>query len=297
MLESALSQTERNVLAVLDEVRAVKPHKVDLQYVLCPYCQLHRGLVIQSRDGLSCQCPDCGDVPVDEVDRRAWMFDTEWLIRKLRRALDIPSQQDFVVITSSMWRIGKYQRQPVMLARSLNYVVQKPSLLGRARSTSLPWLMTPKPMRDVEDDPLAGMVSWLPMEERFWMYGGNLSFIEPGELVDETVPAATEAVNGPFSIDFRWVHLPDETVPVLLSKAQAAVFMALWHFGNQPRDAHTIMSRAQLSSDKPIDVFKVKTQNKGNPKYEGPLRAYSTLVTIDQRDGTYAMPCAARSRS
>ncbi len=152
-------------------------------------------------------------------------------------------------------------------------------------------------MRDVEDDPLAGMASWLPMEERFWLYGGNLSFIEPGEVVEETVPATTEAVNGPFSIDFRWVYLPGDTEPVALSRAQADVFTALWHFGNQPRDAHTIMSRAQLSSDKPIDVFKVNAHNKGDPKYEGPMRAYTKLVTTNQRDGTYAMSCAARKRS
>ncbi len=144
MLESALPQTQRDVLPVLVEVRAVKQHKIDLQYVLCPYCQLHRGLVIQSLDGLSCQCPDCGVVEVDEVDRRAWMFDAEWLIRKLRGALDIPSQQAVADITSSMWRIGTYQRRPVMLARSLNQVLRKPSLLGRTRSTSLPWLITPK---------------------------------------------------------------------------------------------------------------------------------------------------------
>jgi hypothetical protein len=53
------------------------------------------------------------------------------------------------------------------------------------------------------------------------------------------------------------------------------------------------MSRAGLSSDKPIDVFKVKTKNKGNPKYEAPLRAYKALVKTNRRAGTYVMPCAS----
>jgi hypothetical protein len=57
------------------------------------------------------------------------------------------------------------------------------------------------------------------------------------------------------------------------------------------------MGRAKLKSDKPIDVFKVKAENKGNPKYEDPLRAYQELVIANQRAGTYVMPCAAPVKS
>ncbi len=46
------------------------------------------------------------------------------------------------------------------------------------------------------------------------------------------------------------------------------------------------MGRAQLSSQKPIDVFKGK-------KYAEPLRAYQALVTTQQRAGLYSMACAA----
>ena len=53
------------------------------------------------------------------------------------------------------------------------------------------------------------------------------------------------------------------------------------------------MSRARLTSDKPIDVFKVKAKNRGDPKYERPLQAYQHLVQTDRRAGTYCMACAA----
>jgi hypothetical protein len=101
-------------------------------------------------------------------------------------------------------------------------------------------------------------------------------------------------VHGPFSEDFRWVHLTElQSDPIALTQAQAAVFRALWHFAGQPQEAHTIMSRADCSSDKPIDVFKVKPKFQGDPKYELPLQAYRTLVQTDRRAGTYVMPCAS----
>ena len=53
------------------------------------------------------------------------------------------------------------------------------------------------------------------------------------------------------------------------------------------------MQRAGLESDKPIDLFKVKSRDKGEPEAEGPLLAYRTLVTTQRRLGLYAMPCAA----
>jgi hypothetical protein len=295
-IESALSDAERDALALLVELKAVKPARFDARFVLCPYCQLHRGSVVQGGTGLMCNCPDCGPVSIDKPDTRAWLLDTDWLIRKLRGALDIPAQQGTVAVVSDMWRLGAYQRSPVVLARTVDQVLQQPSLIGRTRGTSLPWLITPKPLRDIDHDPVAGVATWLPLEERFTLYGDNINFVASGAAVDDVAMDTTEAVNGPFSADFRWVHLPgDQPGPIALSAAQAAVFSALWHFGGQEQEAHIIMSRAGRSSDKPIDVFKVKTKNKGDPKYEAPLRAYKALVKTNQRAGTYAMPCAALS--
>ena len=295
-LESALSDPERGALVSLGEIRAVKQHQLDLRYVLCPYCQLHRGQVVQSATGLACLCPDCGSVGVDPVDRQAWLFDPDWLIRKLRGALNVPAQQGAVSLVSGVWRLGTYQRRPVILSRSLDLL--QPSLMARTRSAAVPWLITPKRLRDVGDDPLAGAAEWLPLEERFTLYGGNISFMEPGAVADAAVHAdAIEAVNGPFSADFRWVKLPCEDMPIALSKAQAAVFAVLWNFHGQPQEAHIIMSKSGYESDKPIDVFKVKGKNKGDPKYERQEQAYKFLVKTNQRAGTYAMPCAAKVTS
>lgn len=291
-IESALSDQERGALALLVEIKAVKPARFDARFVLCPYCQLHRGSVAQGSAGLVCHCPDCGPVAIDKLDTRAWQLDTDWLIRKLRGALDIPAQQATIPITADLWRIGTHQRHPVIVGRDFDQLLRDHGLQSRAstRSANPTWLITPKPLKNVEHDP--GGAVWLPLEERFGLYAGNLHFIEPG--AEFTADADDiDAVNGPFSADFRTVHLESWAHgPIMLSDAQAAVFKALWHFKGDPQTAERIMGKAGLDSSKPIDVFKVKTQNKGDPRYEGPLHAYKTLVETDRRAGNYAMPCS-----
>lgn len=172
-IESALSDVEMDALALLAEIKAVKQGKFDARFVLCPYCQLHRGSVVQAAAGLVCNCPDCGQVAIDKPDTRAWTLDTDWLIRKLRGALDIPAQQSAVSITSDIWRIGTHQRHPVIVGRNLHQVLLHPGLQSRAstRSTNPTWLITPKPLKDVLDEP--GGAVWLPLEECFSLYGGN----------------------------------------------------------------------------------------------------------------------------
>jgi hypothetical protein len=54
-----------------------------------------------------------------------------------------------------------------------------------------------------------------------------------------------------------------------------------WRRGEQ------VMLRAKLNSTKPSDVFKAA-------RYEGPRHAYQTLVDTQEREGLYAMPCAAK---
>lgn len=291
-IESALSDAERDALALLVEIKAVKPGKFDARYVLCPYCQLHRGSVVQGSTGLLCNCPDCGPVAIDKPDTRAWVLDADWLIRKLRGALDIPAHQAPVSITNDIWRIGSHQRHPVIAGRNLEQVLLHPELQSRAsvRSANPTWLITPKPLKDILDDP--GGAVWLPLEERFSLHGGNLHFIEPGETLASDDEGDT-AVNGPFAADFRTVHIEGWSHgPIVLTDAQAAVFKALWHFKGMPQTAERIMGKAGYKSDKPADLFKIKSKNKGDSKYEGPHYAYQTLVESDQRAGTYLLSCA-----
>lgn len=74
--------------------------------------------------------------------------------------------------------------------------------------------------------------------------------------------------------------------PLPHGDGQAAIFRALWSFKGEPRNSEQVMRRAQLTSQKPIDVFKGK-------KYAEPLRAYQALVTTQQRAGLYSLACAA----
>ncbi len=295
-LEPALSDAERQGLARLIELKAAKPHKLDLRFALCPYCELLRGPVVQGEYGLTCQCPDCGSVPLDPRDTRSWTLEPEWVISKLRAAFEVPPQQGHVSVISGIWRIGHHHQHPLILARSLDHVLRHLASIPRASTngTSPPWLITPKPLRDVDVDPFGGALDWLPMEERFTLYGGNLQFLAPGATPIATAAVSTRAVNGPFSADFRAVHLADwPHGQIRLSDAQAAVFKALWHYKGKPQSAEIIMNKAGRGSTKPIDVFKVKSQNKGEVDYEGPMHAYRALVTTDRRSGTYAMRCAA----
>jgi hypothetical protein len=114
-----------------------------------------------------------------------------------------------------------------------------------------------------------------------------------GEGSDElnlAVQPKSAAVHGPFSETFEWVHLPDwSSEPVRLTGAQAAIFEVLWRYRGQPQSAEMIMSKAHLSSDKLIDVFKVKAANKSDPTYEGPMHAYKTLVVRNRRLGLYSL--------
>lgn len=45
--------------------------------------------------------------------------------------------------------------------------------------------------------------------------------------------------------------------------------------------------------DKPIDLFKIKSKDKGRLLHEARPAAYGALVVTQQRAGLYSMPCAA----
>lgn len=293
--DDAIAPAQRLAHQYLVELKAVKPVAVKQQFALCGHCGLHTAQIYRENPALRLQCPECGPVSVAACDLKAWILDEEWLIRKLRAALNVPAHQDVVRIATGIWRIGMHQRQSVLLARGLDLVVQQPGVLARGRGVAAPWLITPNLLRSVDHGRLSGVATWMRMEERFTLYGGNVSLIETDTSGGGEAHVSADPVHGPFSADFRSVRLPGESDQIELSVAQAAVFKALWELGGQPHEAHLVMSRAGLASDKPVDVFKVKAQHKGDARYERPLRAYKELVRTNQRAGTYAMPCAVAS--
>ena len=74
------------------------------------------------------------------------------------------------------------------------------------------------------------------------------------------------------------------------------MFRALWEFGGQDRRAEDVRRRTGRSTTKPIDLFKIKAKDKGNPLHAARLAAYGALVVTQQRAGLYAMPCAAAGK-
>jgi hypothetical protein len=109
-------------------------------------------------------------------------------------------------------------------------------------------------------------------------------------VIEALAEPGSVAVHGPFSETFEWVHVPDwSNDPIRLTAAQAAVFRVLWRYRGQPQSAETIMSKAHLSSDKLIDVFKIKAAKRGDPTYEGPMHVYETLVVRNRRLGLYSL--------
>ncbi len=294
--DESVRASQRDAFEHLIDLKALKPFVTDNRYALCDYCGLHTAQVFGQGGSLELNCPQCGPVQVRPEQFKAWVVDESWVIRKLRGALDISIQDPSIAITHDIWRLGQYQRRPVFLARRFDSVLHQPSVIARASGAAMPWLITAKSMRKIESEPAPGSCNWLPMQERFTLYGASLSVLEPGVRAGLATDM-TQAVHGVFSEDFRWANNHNRDgwsgEPIALSVAQAKVFKALWHFAGKPQEAHTIMSHAGLSSDKPIDVFKVKPKNKGDIRFEAALSTYKQLVQTDRRAGTYAMACAA----
>ena len=288
----ALSPHELAACSLLGS--AIKAAPVNQQYVLCPHCNLHRGQVAgDGKGGRLCHCPECGPIQIDPQDLAAVVLNEDWLRKKLRLALEINSRDGIDQVGPGIWRLGDARQGPVILARSLSTLVRAPGILDgfRVKGASLR-VITPKPI-DQTAHPFAADIEWLPLQERFAFYGDGISFIAPqGNRPEETPREPAKPVYGPFADDFRTVLLP-EYGHINLTEAQASVFQSLWSFKGEPMRAERIMERAGLDSDKPIDVFKVKSRDKGKPGVDRPLMAYRELVVTVQRPGLYSMPCSA----
>lgn len=290
--ERSIPKTQVAGLRILSELKAVVPGPLDSRYATCSFCGLHRGPVFRCDGETHVQCPDCGPYKVNLSEQRNWAIDTEWMIRKLRAALNMPAHIAVQKLYEGVWQIGVYKKRAVLLAQRIELVVANALHLFYGK-TPRPdsWVITPRPLGRTSSDPLAGTATWWHLEDRFAIYGNGLRLV--GEVSDEldlAVEPKSAAVHGPFSETFEWVHMPDWSIePVRLTAAQAAIFAVLWRYRGQPQTAETIMGKAHLSSDKLIDVFKVKTANKGDPLYEGPMYAYQSLVVRSRRLGMYSL--------
>jgi hypothetical protein len=154
------------------------------------------------------------------------------------------------------------------------------------------WVITPRPLGRLIQDPLAGTATWWHLEDRFTLHGMALRLLgdDPDVLVDSNGAVVPVAVHGPFSQDFMWVHLEGwPHGPIRLSDAQARLFAVLWEHRHQAQSAELLMRKAGLASDRPMDIFKLKVSKRGDFRYEGPLYAYEKLVMRQRRQGLYRL--------
>lgn len=287
----SLAPAESALVSSLSQ--AIRPAVVDNSDVLCPYCHQHSALVTaNAQGGRQGYCPDCGPVDLMPEDLRAYALDDGWIQRNLRRALDIQSRDGADQLSDGVWRLGDARQSPVVLARNLSRIWKVPGLLDRVRVVGQPVRLLTPVQRDVHGMPLGYGVEWLPLQERFALYGGGISAIgvaSPTRLAEPVGSSdATTPTHGPFSEDFRWVTVPEiQTEPIRLTPIQAAVFQALWSFQGRPQLGAQIMARAGSKSDKPGDIFK-------GSRYGLQRKVYRALVQVDERDGLYRIPCARR---
>ena len=292
-MESGLHDGEIQALHVLKEAKAVVPGQISTRDAMCAFCGLYRGPIFRNDDGIMVQCPDCGPFRLDPASQRSWQLDDEWLIRRLRGALDIAPHSVVSPIVDGVWDIGRYKKRPVVLARRIDLVERHGlRIFHGPESRSQSWVITPKPLGRQTQDPLAGIATWWHLEDRFALHGMALRLFgdDPDTVVDTNGAFIPAAVHGPFSHDFTWVHLDGwPQGPIRLTKAQARLFAVLWDHRHQAQSAELLMRQAGLASEKPMDVFKLKTSNRGDPQYEGPLHAYEKLVIRQQRHGLYRL--------
>jgi len=292
-LESGLHDGEISALQVLKQVKAVVASKVNATDAMCAFCGLYRGPIFRSDDGLMVQCPDCGPFRLDPASQRSWQLDDEWLIRKLRGALDIAAHSTVSPIAEGVWDIGRYKKRPVVLARRIDLVERHGlRIFHGPEPRNQSWVITPRPLGRLTQDPLAGAATWWHLEDRFALHGMTLRLLgdDPDAVVDANGAVIPVAVHGPFSQDFTWVHLDGwPQGPIRLTEAQARLFEVLWEHRNQAQSAELLMRQAGLASEKPMDVFKLKASNRGDAKYEGPLHAYERLVIRQRRHGLYRL--------
>lgn len=292
-MESGLHDGEVSALHVLKQVKAVVAGQINTSDALCAFCGLYRGPIFRNDDGLMVQCPDCGPFRLDPASQRSWRLDDEWLIRKLRGALDIAAHSMVLPIAEGVWDIGRYKKRPVVLARRIDLVERHGlRIFHGPEPRNQSWVITPRPLGRLSQDPLAGTATWWYLEDRFTLHGMALRLHgdDPDTAVDTNGAVIPVAVHGPFSHDFIWVHLDGwPQGPIRLTDAQARLFAVLWEHRHQAQSAEFLMRLAGLASEKPMDVFKVKAVNRGDPLYEGPLKAYEQLVSRQRRLGQYRL--------
>lgn len=288
--ESLFKSFQLPVLELLKKISAVALAPQSMETMLCPWCEQERGEVTMRSDGKRvCHCPECGEVTLKEADLRAWKLRPSWMMDAVAGAFNLPFSGR-VEIADGVTRLGVHHKRPVALVRQLStFLLDQRLMMGICTPGCLePYIVAYTP-HGYTANPW-GMVH-IPLKEGFILRGRWLHCI--GHKVDEGHPEAVPVpVHGPFSEDFTWLILEGEE-PLSFTPAQAAVFRELWFARGLPMKGEEVLRKAGSDGDKPGDVFKVKSRDKGGRLFERRRHAYNTLVSRAQREGLYWMPSSA----
>lgn len=258
--------------------------RVRARAIICPRCEANSVRVIQVGTGL---CRACGQVALAPEDLQRLAPDHDWLHRRIAQALRLVGEPPRTIMPGRLWHLGDLgragARKRILFGQQLTGTAVQRALLD-AWSTHVgetqAVIVTSSPPDRVF---LPGVPATLvPLAAAFRLRGGGL-------VADEAVWAgvqvpvslsATQRRHGPFSHDFREVTLPGEETPIPLTPAQAAIMRVLWELEGASIDRKTLMRRAGVELDKPVDAF-------ARNKYPEANRVYRVLVSSEQR-GNYS---------
>lgn len=279
-----VSPAERDRLDQLRQLGAMTLAPADV--IFCPHCEIRTVRVVAVGSGF---CIDCGLVSLTSKDTLRLAPDGDWLRRRMAQALGLAGEPAWVIVPGRVWKIGDIriaaQRRRVLFGQQIGDMMVLRVLLAawptHVGETQAVIVTTSPPDRVF----LPGVPATLvPLPAAFRLRSGGL-------VADEAVWAgvqipvglsATQRRHGPFSHDFREVTLPGEATPIALTPAQAAIMRVLWELEGASIDRKTLMRRAGVELEKPVDAF-------ARNKYPEANRAYRALVLLDRRGG-YRLP-------
>lgn len=254
--------------------------RVRARAVICPHCEANSVRVIEAGAAL---CRTCGQVTLAPADLQRLAPDVDWLHRRIAQALGLTGEPPRSILPGRLWHLGDLgrsgARRRILFGQQLTgTAVQRallevwPTQIGQFDAV----VVTTSPTDRVF---LPGIPATLvPLPAAFRLRGRGL-------VADEAVwscarapavPSATQRRHGPFSHDFREVILPGEDMPIALTPAQAAIMRVLWELEGVSIDRATLMRRAGVALEKPVEAF-------ARNKYAEANRAYRTLITSDRR--------------
>lgn len=282
-----VSPIERDRLDQLRQLGAMTLAPTDV--IFCPHCEIRTVRVLAVGSGF---CIDCGLVSLTAKDTLRLAPDGEWLRRRMAQALGLAGEPAWVIVPGRVWKIGDIrtaaQRRRILFGQQIGDMMVLRVLLAawptHVGETPAVIVTTSPPDRVF----LPGVPATLvPLPAAFRLRGGGL-------VADEAVwagagaPAglgATLRRHGPFSHDFREVTLPGEETPIPLTPAQAAIMRVLWELEGGSIDRKTLMRRAGVELEKPVDAF-------ARNKYPEANRVYGVLVSSERR-GHYSFSLRA----